>query len=66
MIDTIFGTKFRGDQIFLLTVGDFYNEREYSGADWPVLLIRGVSNTWLYLVLNMWGDIYIYTYIQSD
>ena len=31
-----FGTKFRGGQNFLLTVGIFYNEREYSGADWLV------------------------------
>ena len=31
-----FGTKFRGGQNFLLTVGFFYNEREYSGADWLV------------------------------
>ena len=34
-----FGTKFRGGQNFLLTVGIFYNEREYSGADWLVPLI---------------------------
>ena len=31
-----FGTKFR---IFLLKVEGFYNEREYSGADWLVLLL---------------------------
>ena len=34
-----FGTKIRGGQNFLLTVGGFYNEREYSGADWLVPLI---------------------------
>ena len=34
-----FGTKFRGGQNFLITVGGFHNEREYSGADWPVLLV---------------------------
>ena len=33
-----FKTKFRGGQNFLITVGGFYNEREYSGADWLVLL----------------------------
>ena len=26
-------------QNFLITVGGFYNDREYSGADWPVLLL---------------------------
>ena len=36
MIDTV-GTKFRGGQNFLLTLGGFYNEREYSVADWLVL-----------------------------
>ena len=35
-----FATKFRGGQNFLLTVGGFYNEREYSGADWLVPLIE--------------------------
>ena len=34
-----FGTKFRGGQNFLLTVGIFFNEREYSGADWLVPLL---------------------------
>ena len=34
-----FGTKFWGTKSFLLTVEDFYNEREYSGADWLLLLI---------------------------
>ena len=34
-----FGTRFRGGQNFLLTVGIFYNKREYSGADWLVPLI---------------------------
>ena len=38
MIDTIF-FKFRGGQNFLITVGGFYNEREYSGADWMVPLL---------------------------
>ena len=33
-----FGTKIRGGQRFLLTAGGFYNEREYSGADWLVPL----------------------------
>ena len=41
MIDTVFlGPSLRGGQNFLITVGGFYNEREYSGADWPVLLLR--------------------------
>ena len=31
-----FGTKLRGGQKFLLMVGGFFNEREYSGADWLV------------------------------
>ena len=35
----LFGTKFRGGQNFLRTVGGFYDEREYSWADWLVLLI---------------------------
>ena len=34
-----FGDKFRGGQNFLITVGGFYNEREYSVADWLVLLV---------------------------
>ena len=34
-----FGTKFSGGQNFLITLGGFYNEREYSGADWLVLLL---------------------------
>ena len=33
------GTKFRGGQNFVLTVGGFFNEREYSAADWLVPLI---------------------------
>ena len=36
-----FRAKFRGGQIFLITVRGFYNEREYSGAHWLVLLIVG-------------------------
>ena len=36
---SVFGTKFRGGQNFLLLVGVFYNEIEYSGADWPVPLL---------------------------
>ena len=39
-----FGTKFRGGQKILITVGGFYNEREYSGADWPVLLVRNLKD----------------------
>ena len=30
------GPSLGGGQNFLLTVGGFYNEREYSGADWLV------------------------------
>ena len=30
------GTKLRGGQNCLLLVGGFFNEREYSGADWLV------------------------------
>jgi hypothetical protein len=33
------GSKFRGGQNFLITVGGLYNEREYSEADWLVPLI---------------------------
>jgi len=40
-----FGTKFRGGQNFLLTVGIFYNEREYSGADWLVPLLNKINGT---------------------
>ena len=37
MIDTVFlGPRLGGGQNFLLTPGGFYNEREYSGADWLV------------------------------
>ena len=34
-----FGTKFRGGQNFILTVGSFFNKREYSEADWLVPLL---------------------------
>ena len=34
-----FGTKIRGGQNFLLTAGVFFNEREYSRADWLVPFI---------------------------
>ena len=37
--DIFFGTKIRGVQSFLLTVGGFSKEREYSGADWLVPLL---------------------------
>ena len=36
---SFFGTKFRVGQIFLLTVGSFFNEREYSEYDWLVPLV---------------------------
>ena len=40
MIDTVFlGPSLGGGQNFLITVGGFYNEREYSKGDWPVLFI---------------------------
>ena len=41
-----FGTKFRGSQNFVLTVGGFFNEREYFGADWlvPILSIDEAIN----------------------
>ena len=39
MTDTVLGTKFRGGQNFLFTVGGFFNKREYSGADRLDLLI---------------------------
>ena len=51
-----FGTKFRGNQNFLITMGGFYNERENSGADWPVLIlhsflvISGTANLQLFMV----------------
>ena len=34
------GTKFRGGQNFVLTVGGFFNDREYSAADWLIPLLR--------------------------
>ena len=34
-----FGTNFRGGQNFLFTLGGFFNEREYSEANCPDLLI---------------------------
>ena len=34
-----FWRKFKGGQNFLFTVRGFYNEREYSGADWLNLLL---------------------------
>ena len=37
--DGFFGTNFRGGQNLLFTVGGFFNERVYSGADWLDLLI---------------------------
>ena len=33
------GPKFRAGQNFVLTVGGFFNQREYSAADWLVPLI---------------------------
>ena len=36
---SFFGTKIGGGQNLLLMVEGFYNEREYSGADWLVPLI---------------------------
>ena len=43
IINTVFfGTKFRGGQNFVLTVVGFFNEREYSAADWWVPLIAKV------------------------
>ena len=35
-----FGTKFRGDHNWLITVGGFFNKREYCEAEWlvPVLV----------------------------
>ena len=39
MTDTVFGTKFRGDKTFSITVGGFFIDREYSEADCPDLLI---------------------------
>ena len=32
----------KGGQNFLFTLGGFYNEREYSGADWLHLLLEGL------------------------
>ena len=39
MIDTVFLGPSLGGSAFFLTVGGFFKEREYSGADWldPVL-----------------------------
>ena len=40
MIDTIFlGQSVGGGQNFLITVGGFFNEREYSEADWLVPVV---------------------------
>ena len=36
-----FGTKFKGSQNFFIYGGRFFNEREYSRADWLDLLIVG-------------------------
>ena len=44
-----FGIKFRGGRNFLIMVGGFYNEREYSGADWPVLLLVKFNDKIVYL-----------------
>ena len=38
-----FGTKLRGGQKFLLMVGGFFNEREYSGADWLVPFLSNLT-----------------------
>ena len=43
-----FGTKFRGGQSFLLTVGSFFNKREYSEANWLATLILLVSSLLVY------------------
>ena len=40
-----FGTKFRGGQNFVLTVGGFFNERGYSVADWLVPLLSELNRT---------------------
>ena len=40
MIDTVFwGPSLGGGQNFVLTLGGFFNVREYSAADWLVSLI---------------------------
>ena len=39
-----FETQFRGVQKYLRTVGGFYNEGEYSGANWLVLLYNKKAN----------------------
>ena len=40
-----FGATLRGGQNLLLTVGSFFNKREYSEADWLVpLLLTDVAN----------------------
>ena len=36
------GTKIRGGQNLLLMVEGFFNEREYSGADWLVPFLRPI------------------------
>ena len=38
-----FGTKVRGGQNFLFTLGGFFNKRDYSGADWLDLLLIGMK-----------------------
>ena len=38
------GTKFRGGQNFVLMVRGFFNEREYSAADWLIPLIAVYNN----------------------
>ena len=52
MIDTIFlGPSVGGGQIFLITLEGFYNKREYSGADWLVLLLM---KSFLVLMKHVW------------
>ena len=51
-----FGTKFRGGQNCLLTVGGFFNEREYSGADWLVPLLSIFPNI-SHTLVDIWSKV---------
>ena len=46
------GTKFRGGQNYLLTVGSFFNKREYSEADWLVPLINPFPKSLFFIRMN--------------
>ena len=64
MTETVIGTNFKGGPNLLFTVGGFFNEREYAGADWLDLFINNLNC--LYFLKNkfavylhvFWDNIY--------